>query len=167
MLLGITVLALAAQVRLPMWPVPVTMQSFAVLVLGAAYGARLGLVTVLGYLGLGAAGVAVFAGDRAGLSYMAGPTGGYLLGFAVATMLMGARARRGWDRSAWRMAAAMALGNAVIYACGLAWMAWLFAAEKGIGWVVQHGMVQFLPGDALKLTLAAMVMPLAWKHARR
>ena len=166
-LAGIAGLVIASKIRVPMWPVPVTMQTFAVLVLGAAYGLRLSLVTVLGYLVLGAAGFAVFAGEGAGLAYMAGPTGGYLSGFVAAMALMGALARRGWDRSVLGMGAAMVLGNAVIYGFGLAWMSWLFAADKGLGWVLHYGMVNFLAGDALKLALAAMVMPLAWKIARR
>ena len=166
-LAGIAGLVIASKIRVPMWPVPVTMQTFAVLVLGAAYGLRLSLVTVLGYLVLGAAGFAVFAGESAGLVYMAGPTGGYLSGFVAAMALMGALARRGWDRSVLGMGAAMVLGNAVIYGFGLAWMSWLFAADKGLGWVLHYGMVNFLAGDALKLALAAMVMPLAWKIARR
>jgi len=164
---GIGALVLASKIRVPMWPVPVTMQTFAVLLIGSAYGLRLSLFTILGYIALGAAGVAVFAGESAGLAYMAGPTGGYLAGFAAAMALMGVLARRGWDRSVPTMAAAMLLGNAVVYAFGLAWMSWLFAASKGMGWVLHYGMVNFLPGDALKLALAAMVMPLAWKAVKR
>ncbi|WP_322866191.1 biotin transporter BioY [Aquicoccus sp. G2-2] len=165
--LGIGALVLSANIRIPMWPVPVTMQTFAVLLIGAAYGARLSLMTMLGYLALGACGVAVFAGDQAGLAYMAGPTGGYLVGFAVAAALMGALARRGWDRTVGGMAGAMLLGNAVIYTLGLGWMAVLFAGSKGFGWVVQMGMVNFLPGDLLKLALAAMLMPLLWRATNR
>ncbi len=162
-LLGIAALTLAAKIRVPMWPVPVTMQTFAVLVIGTAYGLRLGLVTLLGYLALGALGLAVFTGDSAGLAYMAGPTGGYLVGFVVAAGLMGWLARRGWDRSFGTMLAAMVLGNLVIYAFGLPWMAWLFLADKGAAWVFQWGMVNFLPGDALKLALAAVLLPAIWR----
>ena len=166
-LLGIAALTLAANVRVPMWPVPVTMQTFAVLTIGAAYGARLGLATLLGYLALGAAGVAVFTGETAGLAYMAGPTGGYLLGFAVAAWTMGRLAEAGWDRSVARMVAALLLGNALIYAFGLPWMAWLFAAEKGMAWVLHWGMTAFLPGDALKLALAALLVPAIWRATGR
>ena len=164
--MGIAALVLSSKIRVPMWPVPVTMQTFAVLVIGAGFGLRLGLMTVLGYLALGAAGWTVFAGESAGLAYMAGPTGGYLAGFIAAAALMAALARRGWDRSVAHMAGAMLLGNAVIYALGLAWMSWLFAADKGLGWVLQYGMVNFLPGDALKLVLAALVVPGLWKLVR-
>ena len=165
--LGIAALALAAKIRVPMWPVPVTMQTFAVLVIGAAYGPRLGLATLLGYLALGAAGVAVFTGEAAGLAYMAGPTGGYLVGFAVAAGLMGWLARRGWDRSVGSMLGALVLGNLTIYAFGLPWMAYLFAAEKGAAWVFQWGMGNVLLGDTLKLALAALLLPTAWKIVGR
>lgn len=161
-LLGVAALTIAAKIRVPMWPVPITMQTFAVLVIGAAYGSRLGVATLVAYLAVGAAGFAVFTGDSAGLAYMMGPTGGYLVGFAVAAGVMGWLAARGWDRTVWGMAGALLLGNAVIYAFGLPWMAWLFAAEKGMAWVVQMGMTNFLFGDALKLCLAALVLPAAW-----
>ena len=99
---GIAALAVSAKIAVPMWPVPITMGTFAVLALGAAYGPRLGLVTILGYMLLGALGFDVFAGtggDVNGLAYMMGGTGGYLLGFVLATVLLGYGATRGWDRS--------------------------------------------------------------------
>ncbi len=163
---GIALLTLAAKIRVPMWPVPITMQTFAVLALGAGLGLRLGLMTVLGYLALGAAGFAVFTGEAAGLAYIAGPTGGFLAGFALAAAAMGLLARRGWDKSVAGMAGAMLIGTAIIYAVGLGWMTHLFAAEHGLAWVVEKGMLPFLPGDALKLVLAALVVPGLWKLAR-
>ena len=166
-LAGVAALTIAAKIRVPMWPVPITMQTFAVLVIGAAYGMRLGVATLAAYLALGAAGLAVFTGESAGLAYMMGPTGGYLIGFAVAAGVMGWLAARGWDRSVAGMAGALLIGNAVIYAFGLPWMAHLFAAEKGMAWVVQWGMTNFLLGDALKLALAAVFLPLAWKAVGR
>lgn len=165
-LAGIAALAIAAKIRVPMWPVPMTMQTFVVLTIGAAYGLRLGLATMAGYLVLGMAGVAVFAGDSAGLAYIAGPTGGYLAGFVLAAAAMGALARRGWDRRALGMAAAMLIGTAIVYLFGLGWMSYLFAADKGMGWVMQYGMLNFLAGDAVKLVLAAMLVPGIWKMAR-
>ncbi|MCP5036863.1 MAG: biotin transporter BioY [Rhodobacteraceae bacterium] len=166
-LAGIAALAIAAKIRVPMWPVPITMQTLVVLTIGASFGTRLGLATLLGYVALGAAGVAVFAGDNAGLAYLMGPTGGYLVGFVAAAALMGTLARKGWDRTVAGMAGAMVLGNAVIYAFGLAGMAWLFAADKGMGWVMQYGMLNFLAGDAVKLVLAALIVPGVWKLVRR
>ena len=115
--LGIAILAVAAKIKVPMWPVPITMGTFAVLSIGAAYGARLGLVTIFGYMLIGALGFDVFAGSTAekfGLEYMMGGTGGYLVGYVLATVLLGALARKGWDRSAPKLAVAMLLGNALI-----------------------------------------------------
>ncbi|MEJ1993111.1 MAG: biotin transporter BioY [Maritimibacter sp.] len=165
-LAGIALLAIASKIRVPMWPVPMTMQTFAVLTVGAGLGLRLGLASLLGYVALGAAGVAVFAGDSAGLAYMTGPTAGYLVGFVAAAAAMGAMARRGLDRNVLTMAGAMLVGNAIIYVFGVAWMAYLFGAAKGMDWVMQYGMTNFLVGDALKLALAALVVPGLWKLAR-
>jgi biotin transport system substrate-specific component len=165
--LGVAALAVAAKIRVPMWPVPVTMQTFAVLAIGAAYGARMGGVTLLSYLALGLAGVAVFTGDNAGLAYMAGPTAGYLVGFVLAAVAVGALAERGWSRTVPGMVGALLIGNGIVYAVGLPWMAYLFAAEKGMAWVVQWGMTNFLLGDALKLALAALVIPGLWRLVDR
>ena len=164
---GIAALILAAKVRVPMWPVPMTLQTLAVLLIGTTYGVRLGLVTLLGYVALGAAGLAVFAGDSAGLAYMAGPTGGYLVGFVAAAGLMGLMARRGLDRRRAGMAAMMLAGSATIYALGLGWVAGLFGADRGLAWVLQYGMLNFLAGDLVKLAIAALVVPGLWKFLHR
>lgn len=160
---GIALMTLAAKIRVPMWPVPITMQTFGVLTIGTVLGLRLGLFAMVGYLALGMLGVQVFTGESAGLAYMAGPTGGYLVGFAVAAGVMGYLARRGWDRSVASMAGAMLIGNAIIYVFGLAGMSMIFLAEKGAAWVLQYGFTNFMVGDALKLVLAALVVPGLWK----
>lgn len=163
---GIAAMTIAAKIRVPMWPVPGTMQTFVVLSVGAAYGMRLGLATMLGYLLIGAFGYDVFTSSSAasnGLAYMVGPTGGYLVGFAVAAGVMGWLARKGWDRTFMKMAAAMLIGNVIVYAFGLPWMAHLFLADKGMEWVMAWGMTNFLAFDALKLALAAMLFPVLWK----
>ena len=164
---GIVAMVLAAKLRVPMWPVPMTLQTLAVLLIGTTFGARLGMMTLLGYLALGAAGVAVFAGESAGLAYMTGPTAGYLVGFAVAAGLMGLLARRGLDRSMAAMAGMMLAGSAVIYTFGLGWMSVLFVADKGFGWVLQYGMLNFLAGDLIKLAIAVLLVPGLWKMVRR
>lgn len=164
---GIAVLAIAAKIKVPMWPVPITMGTFAVLSLGAAYGARLGLVTILGYMAIGALGFDVFAGSSAekfGLEYMMGGTGGYLVGYILATVLLGALARKGWDRSAPKMAAAMLMGNVLIYVPGLLWLGVLYGWDKPI---LAWGLTPFLMGDAIKLALAAGLFPLVWKLVGR
>jgi len=164
--LGVAALAVAAKIKVPFWPVPVTMQTFAVLTIGAAFGLRLGVATVVAYLAVGALGFNVFTDSSAeshGLAYMMGPTGGYLLGFALAAGLLGALARRGWDRSVAWMAVAMLIGNVVIYLPGLAWLGHLFAAEHGWATVLDWGLWPFLLGDAAKLALAALILPAAWR----
>ena len=166
-LLGIAVLAIAAKIKVPMWPVPITMGTFAVLTVGAAYGARLGLVTILGYMIVGALGFDVFAGSSAeayGLSYMMGGTGGYLLGYVMATVALGWFAQAGWDRSAGKMALAMLAGNVIIYVPGLTWLGMLYGWDKPI---LQWGLTPFLIGDALKLALAAALLPALWKLVGR
>lgn len=160
---GILALAICAKIRIPMWPVPITMGTFAVLTLGAAYGPRLGLVTILAYLGVGALGFDVFVGSSAetnGLAYMMGGTGGYLFGYALAAVLLGALARRGWDRSAGRMALGMLLANAAIYIPGVLWLGQLYGWDQPI---LTWGLWPFLIGDALKLALAALLVPALWR----
>ncbi len=161
--LGIAVLAIAAKIKVPMWPVPITMGTFAVLSIGAAYGARLGLVTILGYMIIGALGFDVFTGSSAeayGLTYMMGGTGGYLVGYVLAVGALGVLARRGWDKSALWMALAMLVGNTLIYAPGLTWLGMLYGWDKPI---LEWGLTPFLIGDALKLALAAALLPALWK----
>ena len=165
--LGIALLTVFAQVKIPMWPVPVTMGTFAVLTIGAAYGPKLGLTTILGYMIIGALGFDVFASstaENAGLAYMMGGTGGYLLGYVLATLALGLLARRGWDRSAPKMAAAMLIGNALIYIPGLLWLGQLYGWDQPI---LAWGLTPFLIGDVLKLALAALLLPLAWKAVGR
>ncbi|WP_281983023.1 biotin transporter BioY [Thalassorhabdomicrobium marinisediminis] len=160
--LGIAALALCAKVQffLPGNPVPVTLTTFGVLTIGAAYGARLGLVTVLGYLALGAMGASVFAGQEAGLTYFMGGTGGYLLGYALAAAALGHAARIGWDRNVALMALAMLIGNALIYVPGLLWLnGFAESWSQTLAW----GLTPFLVGDALKLGLAALILPAVWK----
>ena len=161
-LAGIVVLAVAAKIKVPMWPVPITMGTFAVLTIGAAYGARLGLATILGYMLVGALGMDVFAGssaDASGLTYMMGGTGGYLVGYVLATCALGALAQRGWDRSVVWMALAMGIGTVLIYVPGLLWLGQLYGWDKPI---LAWGLTPFLIGDALKLALAALVLPGVW-----
>ena len=160
---GIIFLAIAAKIQVPMWPVPITMGTFAVLSVGAAYGARLGLATILGYMIIGAFGFDVFAGSSAekfGLAYMLGGTGGYLVGYVLAVLALGTFAQMGWDRSMPKMALAMLVGNVLIYMPGLIWLGMLYGWDQPI---LQWGLTPFLIGDAAKLVLAALILPQAWK----
>ena len=162
-LLGIVSLAVAAKVSIPMIPVPITMGTFAVLTVGAAYGPRLGMATILGYMIIGLAGFDVFAGSSAeafGFEYMMGSTGGYLVGYVLATLALGFAARKGWDRSIGTMALAMLVGNALIYIPGLLWLGSLYGWDQPI---LQWGFTPFILGDFLKLALAALLVPAIWK----
>jgi len=159
---GITALALAAKIKIPMFPVPMTMGTFAVLSIGAAYGARLGLATILGYMLSGALGFDVFAGSSAevsGVTYMMGGTGGYLVGYVLAVLALGALTRRGWDRARGKMALAMLLGNVLIYVPGLIWLTVLYGVDAPI---LAWGLTPFLLGDVVKLALAALLLPALW-----
>ena len=147
---------------MPFYPVPMTLQTLAVLGLGMAYGWRLAFATLLLYLAQGAFGLPVFAGTPEkgiGLAYMMGPTGGYLLGFLLAATLCGWLAERGWDRNVATTALAMLLGNIVIYVPGLLWLGTLVGWDKP---VLEWGLTPFLAGDATKLVLAALILPGLW-----
>jgi len=175
-LLGIAVLAFAAKVKVPVWPSPVAISlgTLAVLTIGAAYGPRLGFATVLGWMLLGALGFDVFqnsSAEKYGLAYMTGATGGYLVGYVLATLALGFAARRGWDRRVGGMALALLAGNVLIYVPGLLWLHQVVAAglhdpaTYGSVWdqTLTWGLTPFLIGDAVKLGLAALLVPGLWK----
>ena len=162
---GIIALAIAANIKVPVpgSPVLMNMGTFAVLTIGAAYGARLGLTTILGYMIVGALGFDVFQSSTAdlnGIEYMMGGTGGYLVGYVLATLLLGVAARKGWDRSVGKMAAALFAGNVVLYIPGLLWLGTLYGWDKPI---LEWGLTPFILGDAIKLVLAALLIPAVWK----
>ena len=161
---GAALIALAAQIRIPLpfSPVPVTGQTFAVLLVAAALG-RLGVASLAAYLGLGAVGLPVFAGGATGLAYMGGPTGGYLVGFLLAAAVVGYAAERQWDRRLPTSLLAMLAGEVLIYACGVAWLA-RFPLSVSV-W--QAGLFPFIPGDVFKLVLAALALPGAWRLVGR
>ncbi len=160
-LLGSLVIAFSAQVAMPLpfTPVPITGQTFGVLLVGMALGSRRGALAVLAYLAEGALGLPVFAEFRAGLPVLLGPTGGYLAGFLPAAWAVGALAERGFDRSLPRTLLAFLAGNAIIYLFGLLWL------SRFVPWpgTLAAGMTPFLLGDAIKAVLAALLLPGAWK----
>ncbi|MGH7680544.1 MAG: biotin transporter BioY [Candidatus Eiseniibacteriota bacterium] len=160
-LLGSALIALSARVAvpLPFSPVPITGQTFAVLLVGAALGRWRGAAAVMAYLAEGAAGLPVFAGVHTGPAALVGPTGGYLFGFVPAAWFCGALAERGWDRTVPGTIAAMVLGNVVIFAIALPWLARFTGASN----VWALGFWPFIPGDIVKIALAAAALPLAWK----
>ncbi len=163
---GVALIAVAAQVAIPLpfTPVPLTGQTFAVLLVGASFGALRGAVTLLAYLAVGFAGLPVFAEGNSGLGILTAPSAGYLLGMVAAAVLVGRASERGWDRSLPRAALTMIAGNLVIYAFGLTWLGVSLGA--GVAETLMMGVVPFLIGDAIKAAAAALLLPGIWRLLR-
>ena len=155
--LGTALLALSPKINLPLPYVPMTLQTLVVLMIGAAYGWRLGTATVIAYLAEGAIGLPVFAGPVGGLAPLLGPTAGYLAGFVAAAFITGWLSERGWDRSVPRLFVAMGLGHIVILAAGFAWLA--FGMKLGVekAWLV--GIAPFVAASVIKNALGAALVP--------
>jgi biotin transport system substrate-specific component len=157
--------ALAAQIVIPIGPVPITGQTFAVLLTGALLGSRLGAMAMIAYLLEGAGGLPFFAGGHFGLAHLMGPTGGYLIAFPAAAFITGAFAEQGWDRRFLTAAAAMFIGSIIIIVCGCAWFALL--TRSSLFAAFRLSVVPFIPGEIIKILLAAAVLPSGWKLLRR
>jgi biotin transport system substrate-specific component len=163
---GVLLLTLSAKLQIPLWPVPMTMQTYVVLVIAMAYGTRLGVATVIAYMLAGVLGLPVFAGTPEkgiGLPYMLGPTGGYLVGFVLSTWAMGTLAQRGWDRTLLRCLLAMTIGHALILGCGVAWL----SASLGLERAIAVGLAPFVLATILKTVLAGLTLPIAWRATER
>jgi len=158
---GIALLAISSKIQVPFWPVPMTLQSLVVLLIGASYGARLAGTTLLSYLATGAIGLPVFA-KGAGLAYMAGPTGGYLIGFLAAAVVVGWLADRGFGRTLLSAVAILAAGELVLFALGVSWLAIAIGLQKAIA----GGLMPFIPAEALKMALACAALDLAWRRSK-
>jgi biotin transport system substrate-specific component len=157
--LGAALLTLAAKVNLPLPYVPMTLQTLAVLVIGAVYGWRLGCATVAVYLTMGAIGLPVFAGPAGGLAPLMGPTAGYLAGFLAAAFATGWLSGRGWDRSVPLLFAAMGLGHVIILAAGFGWLALGMKLGAGKAWLV--GVAPFVAASLIKSALGAALVSAA------
>src|SRR5687768_1126529 len=148
-------MALSAQIVIPIGPVPITGQTFAVLLTGALLGSRLGALAMFAYLLEGAAGLPFFRNGNGGFPYMLGATGGYLFAYPVAAYVTGLLAERGWDRKFLPAAAAMGVGSAVILLGGWLWLSRFTGPEQAF----TLGVARFLVGDVIKIALAAAVLP--------
>jgi biotin transport system substrate-specific component len=169
--LGSLILWASAKISVPFWPVPMTLQTGAVVLIGAAYGSRLGLATVVLYLLEGISGLPVFSGGG-GPAYLLGPTGGFLVGFAPAAFIVGWLAERGFDRNPVSLFIAMLAGDAVIFLLGFVWLAWfatLSSGAMGIGAAAAFsgGVMKFVLGDLVKLALAAALVSAGARLVRR
>ncbi|MBT3338597.1 MAG: biotin transporter BioY [Anaerolineae bacterium] len=158
---GAILVTLLAQIKIPLpfTPVPLTGQTFAVLLVGATLGSKRGAASLTFYTALGALGLPIFAGGAAGMAYLSGATLGYLIGFIVAAYLIGRLAERGLERSLRTSLLPFFVGTIVIYLFGAGWLAMLFGIEKAL----TLGVLPFLIGDAIKLVLAALALPATWK----
>jgi biotin transport system substrate-specific component len=169
-LLGTALMAISAKVKVPFYPVPMTLQTLAVLLIAATYGRRLGVTTMLAYLGEGMLGLPVFTNTPpmiASAAYFLGPTGGFLVAYPIAALIIGYAADRGWDRSVPRLLAAIIAGEVVIFGLGFAWLAWfahLSSGATGLGSATAFakGVAPFILADALKSVLAALLVPAGW-----
>lgn len=160
---GVLLLTLGAKVSVPFWPVPMSLQVMALAAIGMTLGARQAVQTVLAYLALGLAGVPVFVSSAGPAAFM-GPTGGYLVGFVAAAAVVGSLSQRGWGQSFGRAWLAMLLGLVVLYVPGLAWLGHVVGWDKP---VLAMGLTPFILGDALKITLVALALPVARRFRRR
>jgi biotin transport system substrate-specific component len=158
--------ALCAQLSfyLPGNPVPVTLQTFAVLLTGAALGANRGASAMLLYIALGMF-LPVYADGKHGVEVLTGVTGGYLIGFLIAAYVVGRLAEARMDRTPVKALPLFLIGSAIIYLIGVPWLA--VSAGQGLGWAVSNGFVDFIPGDIVKAAAAAGLLPAAWKLAGR
>ena len=160
--LGIAALTLGAKIQVPFWPVPMTLQTLALMLVIGMGGARLALGTVTGYLALGLAGLPVFAGPLAGSAYLAGPTAGFLFGFVLAALVGGMLIDRGAGSRALKLFGALLLADALVFASGVLWLGLVFTSASGqhpgLASAFAAGAVPFLLGDLLKLALATALL---------
>jgi biotin transport system substrate-specific component len=160
---GAVFTAYAAQLVIPMWPVPITAQTLAVLLVGSVLGATRGAISLIVYFSMGAVGLPVFS---AATSLSFGPTFGYLVGFVAAAAVVGYLSQRGWHKSVTGVIGSFAIANSVIYLFGLPWLAFALGslgAANDLASVAATGLAPFIIGDLIKMTLAAALLPLAWK----
>ncbi|HEU5238044.1 MAG TPA: biotin transporter BioY [Pyrinomonadaceae bacterium] len=158
-------MALSAQIVIPVGAVPYTGQTFVVLLAGALLGSRLGAISMIVYLLEGAVGLPFFSGGHGGLVHLMGPTGGYLIAFPAAAFITGAFAEHGWDRKFISAAAAMAIGSVVIMLSGWLWFSLVMRTSPAIA--LFDTVLKFIPGDLIKIVLAAAVLPSGWKLLKR
>jgi biotin transport system substrate-specific component len=157
--------ALSAQIVIPIGLVPITGQTFAVLLTGALLGSRLGAAAIIVYLAEGAIGLPFFSAGRGGIAHLLGPTGGYLVAFPAAAFITGAFAEHGWDKRFLTAAAAMAIGSVIIMLSGWAWFSLVTNTPMAVSF--QTSVLPFIPGDIIKILLAAALLPTGWKLLQR
>jgi biotin transport system substrate-specific component len=161
---GIATLALSAKIQVPFWPVPMTLQTLAIMGIAAAYGSRLGIATVLAYLAAGFAGAPVFAGPVSGPAYFAGPTAGFLAGFVLIALIVGYAADKGWAKNPFKLFGSMLVADALCFLLGFVWLGFMFISAKsgttlGAEVAFNAGVKPYILADLVKIAIAAAIIP--------
>ena len=158
--LGVLAIAVSAKIQVPFWPVPMTLQTLAIMAIFAAYGLRLSVATIIAYFAAGTAGLPVYAGAVAGPAYLVGPTGGFLAGFVIAAFIVGYVADQTGSKNPFKLFAAMVTADVVIFALGFLWLGFIFNGG-GIGadkaWLA--GVQPYILSDIVKMVIAAAIVP--------
>ena len=162
LLLGTIILTISAKIQIPFWPVPMTMQTYVVLVIGMIYGFKLGFLTLLAYLIEGALGIPVFA-KGGGLIYLTGPTAGYLYGMLIASGVIGYYSERGLVKSPFDAILPLILGTNIIFVCGVGYLGSIIGYEKAL----IAGLLPFIPSEFFKIALALSTIGLLWKYFKK
>ncbi len=167
-MLGLSVVMMAAfaNIRIPLWPVPITMQTFGVFLVAFFFGSKKGLVSMFAYVLAGIAGLGVFAGYKAGMATLLGPTGGYILGFLAAVFVVGYMIEKGYGRTKKSVFKCMVIGNLIIYAFGLMGLK-IFLGSITLWKLLMAGMIPFLIGDLIKIGAAVALFPYLWKGSEK
>ena len=165
-LFSIAFMAIMANIRIPLWPVPITMQTFGVFLIAFFFGSRKGFLAILAYLLAGLVGFSVFAGYKSGIGALIGPTGGDIVGFIFMVLIVGLMIERGYGRTKGSVLLCMLVGEVVLYTFGLAGL-WLFLGNVSFFEVLMLGFVPFIIGDFLKILGAVALFPYLWKGAEK
>ena len=165
-LVSVVFLAGMAQLRIPLWPVPITMQTFGLFAIAFFFGSKKGALSILAYVLAGIVGFGVFAGGKSGLASIMGPTGGYILGFLACVYVVGLMIEKGYGRTKKSVLLCMVIGNVIIYACGLTGL-WIYLGNVGVWKILMAGLIPFLIGDALKIVAAVGLFPYLWKGSEK
>ncbi len=166
LLCNIAFLGIMANIRIPLWPVPITMQTFGVFVIAFFFGSRKGLLSILAYILAGIVGFGVFAGYKSGITAILGPTGGYLIGFLGAAFIVGYMIEKGYGRTKSSVLLCMVIGNLIIYLFGIIGLKLYFVDFTWLK-ILSVGLIPFLIGDAIKIAGAIALFPYLWKGAEK
>ncbi len=165
-LFSVGFLALMANIRIPLWPVPITIQTFGVFLIAFFFGSRKGFLAILAYVLAGLVGFGVFAGYKSGMGALIGPTGGYIVGFILMALVVGLMIEKGYGRTRRSVLLCMAIGTVILYVCGLTGL-WFYMGKVSLLKVLSAGLFPFILGDTVKALGAVALFPYLWKGAEK